>query len=227
MITNIYNNKGGKLQKLLILILLTSLLLLVLIEINSAENTTETDADLIVSEEIVEEEIEIIEEETSIPEENIIENLSETNTQNETIVTEVPSENETLEVSNITNQTPSEPAETTSQSSGSAPESGIDENEEIKVPELDIEISHVNQITRGISTELVVIVKNIGDFQAENVSLTWILPSEFNIISGALEKNIGNILPGNSITSGIELQTTYSTSLGINEIKLKVNYENA
>ena len=68
MIKRIFNNKEGKLQKLLVLIIITSLLFFVLIGINSAENVTESETDLPTSEEIIEE---TVTEEVEIVEENV------------------------------------------------------------------------------------------------------------------------------------------------------------
>ncbi|MAG78938.1 hypothetical protein CMI40_01015 [Candidatus Pacearchaeota archaeon] len=252
MISEFLNNKQGKLQKILIILIITFLILLISFGINTAqeEDTSESNEDPLIEEEVedppVEEEIEdqpteeeiiiepikeistepeeIIEEENvTAPVEEILEEL------NETIVEELPLDeilNETSETSNeTTNDTqplpkpeelPEEEIISDSPSSGEAP--GI-----IPEPELSIQISNLTEVTRGEVIEISATIINSGA-KAKNVLAIWVLPEDFEIISGNEIENCGDLGKEESCISTINVQTSILSSLGKNQIKIRVGY---
>lgn len=141
---------------------------------------------------------------------------------NETTPT-IPKENITIPI-NETNQTAPEiplPEDTneTSNETILEPEPTPEPS-----PELDIQIFHPFKITRGEIIEIKATITNSGA-KAKDVLATWELPERFEIISGSQEENCGNLNTGDSCISTIDIQTSYSTSLGENQIKIMVSYE--
>lgn len=92
---------------------------------------------------------------------------------------------------------------------------------EIEKPKLDIQISSPSKITRGENILLLVNITNIGNVEAKRVFLEFSLPEGFEEIK---EEIIGTISPGEFVTKEIEFQTDISNQLGINEIKIFINY---
>jgi hypothetical protein len=119
--------------------------------------------------------------------------------------------NETIEI-NQTNQTQEIPEEIPS--------------ETILAPELNIQISYPEKINRGDVILLSTNLTNIGNAEAKGVSIDWELASGFNIVQGNAEENLGDLRIGETISSEISIEALYSTSLGNNEIKIKIGYQN-
>ena len=86
-----------------------------------------------------------------------------------------------------------------------------------------VDISYPQKITRRDPIILTAIVTNPNSVVLRNVSLEWALPQGIELVSTGgscelLEQN-------SSCTLIAELQTSLSTSLGINEIKVAIRYE--
>jgi hypothetical protein len=92
-------------------------------------------------------------------------------------------------------------------------------------PELSIGLTHETKITRGEVFEATATVTNVGSGSAEDVVLSWQLPSEFSIVSGGETKNCGTLEPGSACVSTISVLSTTSSTLGPNEIKVVVSYD--
>ena len=106
------------------------------------------------------------------------------------------------------------------------PEPEIDpEPEPWSEPEINIQFFHANKITRGELTEIKALMTNSGTI-AKDVSATWQLSPDFEIVSGNKVENCGDLDTGDSCTATINVQTLHSVSLGENQIKMRINYEN-
>jgi len=128
--------------------------------------------------------------------------LNETNvTLNETDV----SLNET-EITNETNETSIEP---------------IEEPIIPAVPKFDVKLIYPQKITRG--EDIKITAELTSDSFAKNVYLKWVLPQGMEIISGNEIETCGD-LNNTSCSSEIDVRTNLSV-LGLNEIKVVVNYE--
>ena len=90
-------------------------------------------------------------------------------------------------------------------------------------PILNVTIDYPAKITRGELVNVKANVTNTGA-DANNVVLTWQLPSGFEIISGKQETICGTLASGSSCISEISVSTSFSTKLGKNGIKVVVNY---
>lgn len=147
------------------------------------------------------------EQNQTIPEEPVVEEIPET----------------PLEIISITSESnESTPAEETP--TEEIPEPEITNENSIPLPELEIQLSYPSKITRGEIIEAKAIISNSGA-TANNVLTTWILPENFKIISESAQ-NCEALENEESCTSTITIQTSLSTSLGINQIKAMVKYEN-
>lgn len=89
-------------------------------------------------------------------------------------------------------------------------------------PDLSLDITGEDSLTRGRSATFEAILANDGGM-AENVSIKWIVPEDFTIIS---EDNVycGSLGKGDNCTSTIEVQTSLETSLGGMEINAEASY---
>lgn len=96
-------------------------------------------------------------------------------------------------------------------------ESGIEE------PELNVEISSMNDILRGNPFPVKVTVSNTGTGTAMNAVIYWILPDGIEILSGSDSHSCQNIPPESSCSSEIQAIASLS-SLGNYEIMVRVNY---
>lgn len=92
-----------------------------------------------------------------------------------------------------------------------------------KIPELNIQISYPDRITRGNNIEISTKITNFGNGIAKNIVVAWQLPSGFDIISK--QDNCTNLEEGSYCTSSIIVNPSISTSLGKNQILVRVNYE--
>ena len=218
MMKNIFNNKQGRLQKLILIILITLSIFLIPIGIYASENTTNVD-DNSASEQPLEETVDDV----------VVEEAGHTPLQNP----EVETSNETVE-ENPTSEEPPETNETVIEESSN--ETEVDFNETVvekpaggqggeapETPTLEVEILYPKEITRGKSITLISVITNTGNLEINHALVNWIVPSGFEIIS-TNQEDFDVLLPGDSFETDIHLETSSSTLQGINEIKLEVNY---
>ena len=153
---------------------------------------------------------------------NETEALNATETANQSIISNVTS-NETLEVNgtdeisnetlfdNITNIIGNLTTNFTLN------ETSIDTN-------LDVRLAYSGKITRGGDATIRADLENSG-FLARNVVLRWILPDGFSLVSGTMNELCGNLDTGDSCYSEISVSANLSMPVGLNEIKVVVDYE--
>jgi len=91
-------------------------------------------------------------------------------------------------------------------------------------PELFVNITSPDNITRGESARLEAVIENTGG-EAEDVILEWILPDFFVVVAGSEREEVGTLAANSSFASEITVSSTINVSLGINEIKVRVSYE--
>jgi len=107
------------------------------------------------------------------------------------------------------------------------PEENVEEDvtPEISVPlpEFDVEFSYLNKVTRGGDLEIDAVISNI-EIPAKNVIVTWILPDDLELSSGDLIRECGNMQPPDKCELSIKIRIPDSMPLGINKIKLNVDY---
>jgi hypothetical protein len=145
--------------------------------------------------EIVDENLENAGNETDIP------LLNDLNASVGTVDTVDSSTNDTNETSVVENETPTEGSK------------------------FDINLEYPQKITRGELITVKAIVNNIGSSIAKNVVINWQLPEGFEIASGNLVENCGDLEPSNACVSEVSLKTDISASLGLKDVKIVVNYE--
>jgi hypothetical protein len=80
------------------------------------------------------------------------------------------------------------------------------------------------RITRGETVSLNAYAENRGDL-ARNVHLDWVLPEGFEIVSGNQRETCGDIDIDGSCYSEITVMVDPSLEIGLNEIKVVVEYE--
>jgi len=90
---------------------------------------------------------------------------------------------------------------------------------------LEINLDYPRKITRGEIITAKATVTNIDSSTAKNVVLTWSIPSGFELVSGQENEICGTLEPASTCSYEIDLKTDASTVLGLNEIKVVVNYE--
>ena len=91
-------------------------------------------------------------------------------------------------------------------------------------PDLDLQLTYPSKITRG---EIVVIeagVTNVGG-KAKNLGLKYLSPGSFGSSPYGQEMDCGDLDTGETCIFIIRLQTSSTTTLGINEIKVTASYE--
>jgi len=139
---------------------------------------------------------------------------------NETVenVTSNISVNETLE--NITNETSNE----TSQIENTNENTTSNETQPVLKPVFDVNLEYLEKITRRETVNVKAVVKNIGSL-AKSVSLEWVLPSGFEIVSGNEIELCGDLNTDGSCSSEIGVRANLSAVLGLNEIRVVVSYE--
>ena len=145
----------------------------------------------------------------------VVENLSQTSFE----TTSQPKEN----ITDTENKTSQPTLEFTIEEQSSTP--GFTKTT-VETPELGVQVIANKKITRGETIVLKTIIINLGEIKAENISINWIFPSNFKIINGQQQEILGNLDSGDSILSKIEIQTNYYTPLGVNEIKVLIDYKN-
>jgi hypothetical protein len=153
--------------------------------------------------EIVDENLENAGNETDIP------LLNDLNASVGTVDSIDSSANDTNETSVVENETPIVENNTT-----------INEGSKF-----DINLEYPQKITRGELITVKAIVNNIGSSIAKNVVINWQLPEGFEIASGNSREFCGDLEPSNACVSEVSLKTDISASLGLNDIKIVVNYE--
>ena len=100
----------------------------------------------------------------------------------------------------------------------------LNENLTDNKPEFDIRLDLPSKITRGETFTFTYHVTNIGSLAAKNVVLSFILPNGFEIIPSN-SQSCGNLDSNGVCSSELTIETSKSTELGINDIKVVVNYE--
>lgn len=157
--------------------------------------------------------------------ENTTENSSEETIQPSENLTEVVEDdsNDTISISENTSLNNETLIENISDETSEENNSELTVNETPETPNLEIEISHSNKITRGDELEINAVVSNSGDL-AEDVTINWIVPEEFEVISNNQRENCGNVGNNEQCISTIQVQPSLSAPLGINEIKVEVGY---
>jgi hypothetical protein len=89
---------------------------------------------------------------------------------------------------------------------------------------IDVKLIYSGKITRGEVENIRAEIKNNGSL-ASNVVLNWLLPDGFSLVSGNLVEFCGNLDTEGSCYSEISVMTNLSMPLGLNEIKVVVDYE--
>jgi len=89
----------------------------------------------------------------------------------------------------------------------------------------EIELNYPQRITRGEIILVKARAVNTGSSTAKNVVLDWKLPDGFSIVSGNEREFCGSLDQNGICDSQISIETDASTVLGLNEIKVVVNYE--
>ncbi|MHA1829206.1 MAG: hypothetical protein ACTSX6_11240 [Candidatus Heimdallarchaeaceae archaeon] len=186
-------------------------------------------------------------ESLTVPEENVTINETQENVttpeMNETQGVELPEGDETeinitIPEKNVTNATlPNENATQPENESVEEPEeqqsqqpAEVNETIEPEIPivagktQLDIELVVPQKITRGEVVSLQAVVRNIGDVNANDVIIRWSLPSYF-VSSDDLFKGCGTVTVGSYCEHNIEVVVTQPAKIGLNEIKVFVEYE--
>jgi len=113
-------------------------------------------------------------------------------------------------------ETPNEPEETSD--SGLGDSLGISP----QIPEFNIQMTYPEKITRGEIIEISAEVTNVGSVNVSNVLISWILPEGFEILN---DENSKSIFSGKDYTSKIKVRTSTDSVLGLNQIKLIINYD--
>jgi len=93
----------------------------------------------------------------------------------------------------------------------------------VEKPNLDIQILYPQKITRNSLVTITANITNSGNAAAKNLAVNWKLPDNFTIITK--QENCVNLEPNSACTSEITVQTSLSTKVGPNSVKLVVNYE--
>jgi len=236
MIKGIFENKLGKLEKIIGIVLLTLLIPLIvlgsIIADSLIEELTEEES---TEEELTEENEEIIDDKKveEIISEKPLEEI-EIIEENETIVG-IPEVTEVNETSNLveenkTLEPPVVPGYKNEILNNSPPNSDPEPRPEIELkpwsePEINIQISHPTNITRGEVIEVKAVITNLGT-SIKDVLGKWNLSPDFNIISGNKIEGCGDLNSGESCIAIINVQTSHSTLLGENQLKIMVSYKN-
>lgn len=92
------------------------------------------------------------------------------------------------------------------------------------IPILDVGIISPEKITRGYTFEMSAYAKNIGSASAMDVSIEWILPDGFVILSGSGSVNCQEVAPKTSCWNNLTATVSLSSNLGLNDIRVRVSY---
>ena len=90
-------------------------------------------------------------------------------------------------------------------------------------PDLNLQLTYPYKITRGEIAIIDATVTNEGG-KVKNLQLKSVLPESIESLSGQ-EMDCGNLDTGETCIFTLKLQTSSTTALGINEIKVTANYE--
>ncbi len=101
----------------------------------------------------------------------------------------------------------------------------INQTEKQGEPAISITLNVPEKAVRGENIRLTATAENTGTGEARNTVLTWYLPLGFSIIEGSNLISCGNLQPGESCESTILVASDYSTGLGINTVRVMVEYE--
>jgi len=99
----------------------------------------------------------------------------------------------------------------------------INETEKAK-PILDVGIISPDKVTRGEPFEISAYAINMGSAPAKDVSIEWILPDGFVILSGSGSVDCQEVAPQTSCWNNITAAAPLSSNLGPNDIKTRVSY---
>ena len=91
------------------------------------------------------------------------------------------------------------------------------------LPDLNLQLTYPYKITRGEIAIIDATVTNEGG-KVKNLQLKSVLPESIESLSGQ-EMDCGNLDTGETCIFTLKLQTSSTTALGINEIKVTANYE--
>jgi hypothetical protein len=91
-------------------------------------------------------------------------------------------------------------------------------------PALGVGIISPDNVTRGFPLELKAYARNTGSAPAFNLEIEWILPDGFLILSGSGSIVCEQLAPGTSCWNNITAAASLSSSLGLNDIMVRVSY---
>ncbi len=123
-------------------------------------------------------------------------------------------ENETLSPENV------EDFEDSNKTSNISETSSSEKNVEEKEVKVTLEISYPTKIIRSENFEIEGIVDNKGETAIENIEAEWVLPEDFEIVSGNRIEEINLLKNGEFIKIKLNIRASSSVNLGLNEIKL-------
>ncbi|MCK4497056.1 MAG: hypothetical protein KAU24_02610 [Candidatus Aenigmarchaeota archaeon] len=196
---------------------------------NGTTDTIEESVDVTIEDNTTE-----VNETQENPPENVTQETNETINQTQ--------ENETIEIpSNYTNETEaSENVTIPDELNQTANETGINEtlepepvipeiNETINETEkakpiLDVGIISPDKVTRGEPFEINAYAISMGSALAKDVSIEWILPDGFVILSGSGSIDCQEVAPQTSCWNNITAAASLSSNLGLNDLKTRVSY---
>lgn len=91
-------------------------------------------------------------------------------------------------------------------------------------PEIAVDIITPDKVTRGGEFELFAVVDNTGGSVAGEVKMEWMLPGFLTVTSGDVVHDCGDIAPLYTCTSAITVFADEDASLGLSEVKVRVDY---
>ena len=90
-------------------------------------------------------------------------------------------------------------------------------------PQLSVDLDYPQKITRGEEFDVKAYVTNDGSSTVSGITADWSLPEGFEISSES--NNCENLQPGGSCVCDVSVIANLSTSLGGNDVKVVINYE--
>jgi hypothetical protein len=90
-------------------------------------------------------------------------------------------------------------------------------------PKMNITLDFPQRITRGEEFKVKAYATNIGSLTAKNVVINWQLPNSLEIVSDS--SNCTDLEPNSVCNSEITVKSNVSAELGVNDLKIVVNYE--
>lgn len=107
------------------------------------------------------------------------------------------------------------------------PDANVTENisQEQGEPEIVVDILSPNRITRGEEVELFGVVDNVGEVGVQDAMIEWLLPGFLVLTRGDIVIICDEIAPKSTCTSAITVIADTDASLGLNEVKVRVSYD--